>query len=168
MRTRVRITSFDISLQCMQLNFSHNSTPCLTRPNMLHLLLADREQSDLEVILDEVLQCDFNVLADDDSPYQVSRSLVNMHNQVATGDYSYIEQLKATPVPMPEACRQVFAPEDEENDSSSSDEEEDGSGSDGMDVDDAMDEDQPTNNNNGPIIDEDGFQLVEKKGRGRR
>jgi len=133
-------------------------------PNMLRLLFADREQSDLEVILDEALQCDFNVLADDDSPYQVSRSLVNMHNQVATGDYSYIEQLKATPVPMPEACRQVFAPEDEENDSSSSDEDDDGSD---MDVDDAMDEDQPTNNN-GPIIDEDGFQLVEKKGRGRR
>jgi pre-rRNA-processing protein TSR2 len=131
---------------------------------MLRLLFADREQSDLEVILDEALQCDFNVLADDDSPYQVSRSLVNMHNQVATGDYSYIEQLKATPVPMPEACRQVFAPEDEENDSSSSDEDDDGSD---MDVDDAMDEDQPTNNN-GPIIDEDGFQLVEKKGRGRR
>jgi len=39
--------------------------------------LADVEQSDLEELLDEAIQVDFNVQAEDDSPYQVCISRRN-------------------------------------------------------------------------------------------
>ena len=35
-------------------------------------IAADHEMSDLEEVLDEALQLDFNVQAEDDSPYMVS------------------------------------------------------------------------------------------------
>ncbi|PRW61414.1 pre-rRNA-processing TSR2 isoform X1 [Chlorella sorokiniana] len=55
----------------------------------------DPEMCDLQELLDEALQLDFNIQAEDDSPYQVARLLVNMHNQVAAGDFSYVEQMRA-------------------------------------------------------------------------
>lgn len=54
----------------------------------------DHEMSDLEELLDEVIQVDFHVQAEDDSPYMVARSLVNMYNQVANGDSSYVDTLR--------------------------------------------------------------------------
>jgi len=50
--------------------------------------------SDLEDLLDEAIQVDFHVQAEDDSPYMVARSLVNMYNQVANGDSSYVDTLR--------------------------------------------------------------------------
>jgi hypothetical protein len=100
-------------------------------------LPADHEMCDLQDLLDEALQVDFSIQAEDDSPYQagkelrhratraaltrdanrslpchplhpasndarhrpltsqVARLLVNMHNQVAAGDFSYVEQMRA-------------------------------------------------------------------------
>lgn len=90
-----------------------------------------------------------------------------MYNQVATGDYSYVAQLKATPIPQAASCKEVIAPEDAENDSSSSDDEEldvdDGGQGDGENVDDMMDTDEGAKQVS--IIDEDGFQLVQRKGK---
>lgn len=125
-------------------------------------------------MLEDALQTDFNVQAEDDSPYQVSRSLVNMHNQVASGDRSYVETLRLLQPVSAAVCQKENAPPDPEADSSSSsdEDEEDGMGRDGadeMDMDDgpvAGAGNQPAQT--GPIIDEDGFELVQRKGRGRR
>ncbi|KAL4527219.1 hypothetical protein Ndes2526B_g09075 [Nannochloris sp. 'desiccata'] len=130
----------------------------------------DQDQTDLEVFLDEALQTDFNVQAEDDSPYQIARSLVNMHHRVAQGDFSYLESLRQQQPASAAACQNADGAAAE--DSSSSDEEgEGGSGSDdamdaggGEDMD--MDDAPPVKS--GPVIDEDGFQVVQRKGRGRK
>ena len=135
---------------------------------------ADLEQADLEDLLDEALQMDFNVQAEDDSPYQVARSLVNMHNQVAGGDASYVESLsKLQPSAAASSLREerpsmtIPGEEDDGSSSSSSDEDEGNEGNteekgEDMDIDETPDPSQET------IIDEDGFQLVQRKGRGNR
>lgn len=129
------------------------------------------EQNDLEGLLDEALQVDFNVQAEDDSPYQVARSLVNMHNQVALGDVSYVEALRRLQPIASAACQQEARPKDPEasEDSSSSDEESADEGEDdAMDVEGTEEMETEESNAAGPIIDEDGFQLVQRKGKGRR
>lgn len=174
---------------------------------------ADLEICDLEELLDEAIQVDFSVQAEDDSPYQVARSLVNMHNQVANGDMSYVDQLRrmqpaGVQTSLKDPRPQVPGAEDDSSSSSEDDGEEGGDaevrnpqhdfivyeeqfslfcvnlakvgvggreasdhgedffaafllqGGDAMDVDDAPPQ--------GPLIDEDGFQVVQRKGRGRR
>lgn len=111
---------------------------------------------------------EFNVQAEDDSPYQVARSLINMHNQVASGDTSYVESLRALQAPPSSASQQEIRPkvpgEEDDDDSSSSSsgsEEED----DQHDKGDAMDVDDQLPQSRQPIVDEDGFQVVQRKGR---
>ena len=129
----------------------------------------------MEGLLDEALQVDFNVQAEDDSPYQVARSLVNMHNQVASGEVSYIETLRRLQPVSSTACQQEARPKDPEasGDSSSSEDEGEDEGDDSEDE--AMEvegteemETEDSNTLRGPIIDEDGFQLVQRKGKGRK
>lgn len=135
------------------------------------LIFIDHDQTDLEEFLDEALQVDFNVQAEDDSPYQIARSLVNMHHRVAQGDYSYLESLRQQQPVSAAACQNADGAAADE-DSSSSDEEGEGEGgSDGaMDAGDAedMDMDDAPPAKSGPIIDEDGFQVVQRKGKGRK
>ena len=125
----------------------------------------DPDQSDLEELLDEALQVDFNVQAEDDSPYQVARSLVNMHNQVAGGDFSYLESLRQQQPASAAACQNADGPAAEEEDSSSSDEE-GGSDDEGdaMDADGGEDMEMDDAPPAGPVVDEDGFQVVQRKG----
>ena len=140
------------------------------KTNPYGIFLADHDQTDLEVVLDEALQIDFNVQAEDDSPYQVARSLVNMHHRVAQGDFSYLESLRQQQPASAAACQNADGAAAEE-DSSSSDDEEGGSGiDDAMDAEggEDMDMDDAPPVNTGPIIDEDGFQVVQRKGRGGR
>ena len=134
--------------------------------------------NELEDFLDEVLQMDFNIQAEDSSPYQASsgawgaagggrlarpaqgrgasaaagmgsarggascgdagpvadgsppptqiaRSLINMHQQVASGDYSYVQHLRSIPQPNTAACpREANGELGADEESSSSDEEE--------------------------------------------
>lgn len=136
----------------------------------------NHEMLDLEELLDEALQVEFNVQAEDDSPYQISRNLVNMHNQVARGDLSYVQALEVNPNPIVDAIRaSTGLPGDnveggEGNESSSSEDEsgdEDDEG--GMDVD-GMDEEAPVAvpaQPQEPLVDEDGFQRAVGR-RGRR
>jgi pre-rRNA-processing protein TSR2 len=133
------------------------------------------EQSDLEGLLDEALQVDFNVQAEDDSPYQVARSLVNMHNQVASGEVSYIETLRQLQPVSSTACQQEARPNDpeasEDSSSSEGEGEDEGDDSEGEAMEVEGSEEMETEDSNalrGPIIDEDGFQLVQRKGKGRR
>ncbi len=128
---------------------------------------ADPEQTDLEEFLDEALQVDFNVQAEDDSPYQVARSLVNMYTQVSRGDTSYVESLRQQAPASAAACQNADGAAAEE---SSSSDEEDGSDSDGeaMDAEGGEDMEMDDAPPAGPVVDEDGFQQVQRKGRGRR
>jgi pre-rRNA-processing protein TSR2 len=130
-------------------------------------------------MLEDALQTDFNVQAEDDSPYQVSRSLVNMHNQVASGDHSYVESLRHLQPISAAVCQKESGPPDPEADSSSSSDEDqeggmkgdgaDAAGPDDMDTDDGpLAGNQPEGAQNRPLIDEDGFELVQRKGKGRR
>lgn len=132
---------------------------------------ADHEQADLEVTLDEALQVDFNVQAEDDSPYQVARSLVNMHHRVAQGDFSYLESLRQQQPASAAACQNADPAAAEESSSSSddsgSDDDDamDAEGGEDMDMDDTVPAPPPPA---GPVVDEDGFQVVQRKGRGGR
>lgn len=121
----------------------------------------------MQDLLDEAIQVDFNVQAEDDSPYMVARSLYNTYSQVANGDTSYVVTLKqqfeanGTNQIVAESMRnsaQFLGGEE----SSSSDEEDEEGDEDGMDIDDG-DRDGPMQ----PIVDEDGFQVVQRRG-GRR
>ena len=126
----------------------------------------DHEMSDLEELLEEAIQVDFNVQAEDDSPYMVSRSLVNMYNQVAHGDVSYIQTLREqfekngqniVAKSMRDPGSFMGEGGSESSSSSSSEEEEEDHG---MDVDDDVPE-----SSNQPMIDEDGFQVVQRGGK---
>lgn len=48
-----------------------SSTGLTTKLTLAHPLCADLDQSELEDLLDEALQVDFNIQAEDDSPYLV-------------------------------------------------------------------------------------------------
>ncbi|PSC70621.1 pre-rRNA-processing TSR2-like protein [Micractinium conductrix] len=139
----------------------------------------DHEMFDLQDLLDEALQVDFNIQAEDDSPYQVARQLVNMHNQVAAGDFSYVEQMRAAAAQAAAAAAAAAAasqrapnglPEADEDSSSSVDEEDGSDDDDAMDAEggEDMDMDDAPQQPQGPVVDEDGFQVVQRKGRGRR
>ena len=110
--------------------------------------------------------------AEDDSPYQIARSLVNMHHRIAQGDFSYLESLRQQQPASAAACQNADRAAAE--DSSSSDEEEEGGsrgdGDDAMDAEgcEDMDMDDAPPVKSGPIIDEDGFQVVQRNGRGRK
>lgn len=102
---------------------------------------------------------------------QVARSLVNMYNQVANGDLSYVETLKqqhenSVAKSLRDQGAGDFMGEDDSSSSSSSsdddDEENDGCGD--MDVD---GEDPPASIQNEPLVDEDGFTVVQRRGRRR-
>lgn len=135
----------------------------------------DHDYLDLEDLLDEALQLDFNIQAEDDSPYQMARNLVNMHNQVAGGDYSYVETLRKLPQLNCAGSSQRDQNMQQDDESTSSEDEEDADSpeaahhedGDAMEMDDTSaggSMQQPRQ----PIVDEDGFQVVQRKGRGSR
>lgn len=138
----------------------------------------DHEMCDLQDMLDEALQLDFNIQAEDDSPYQVARLLVNMHNQVAAGDFSYVQQMREAAAQQAAAAaaaasQRVANGEPGADEDSSSEDEEGSDGEDAMDAEGGEDmemDDAPAGEQQprGPVVDEDGFQVVQRKGRGGR
>eukprot|EP00197_Chlamydomonas_leiostraca_P013052 CAMPEP_0202867836 /NCGR_PEP_ID=MMETSP1391-20130828/9650_1 /ASSEMBLY_ACC=CAM_ASM_000867 /TAXON_ID=1034604 /ORGANISM="Chlamydomonas leiostraca, Strain SAG 11-49" /LENGTH=216 /DNA_ID=CAMNT_0049547913 /DNA_START=16 /DNA_END=666 /DNA_ORIENTATION=- len=135
---------------------------------------------DLEEELDDALLHDFNVEAEDNSPGELSKALVSLYQECMQGNFNTVHQLQAAAAAAAAASgaakskRQVvdrdgtIMGEDSGNEDSSSDE-----GDDDMDEDMAgpsgMQQQQPKEPE-GPIVDEDGFTLVQKagKGKGRR
>ncbi|GAB4815978.1 hypothetical protein N2152v2_003024 [Parachlorella kessleri] len=138
----------------------------------------DHEYLDLEDLFDEALQVDFNIQAEDDSPYQMARNLVNLYSQVAAGDYSYVEALRQLPnANTAAACQRDPAQQGGEEESSSEGDDEDMEGQEGqdMEMDDApppgvplQQQQQEPEQRQQPVVDEDGFQVVQRKGRGTR
>lgn len=139
--------------------YHHEHVVSLSHHN---LLLADHEMSDLEELLDEAIQVDFNVQAEDDSPYMVARSLVNMYNQVAHGDVTYVNTLKEQ---FEKNGQNVLAESMRDPGSFMGEEQSDGSSSSSSEDDDDMDVDEAPESSRQPMIDEDGFQVVQRRGR---
>ena len=136
--------------------------------NPTRLPSADHELSDLQDLLDEAIQVDFNVQAEDDSPYMVARSLYNTYNQVANGDTSYVETLRrqfeenGTNQVVAESMRNSaqFLGGEEESGSDDGEDTEGDDGSDGMEIDEDEDQGPPQ-----PVVDADGWEVVQRKGR---
>jgi pre-rRNA-processing protein TSR2 len=115
---------------------------------------------------------DFSIQAEDDSCYQVARSLVNLHNQVAGGDYAYVAQLRASAPAAVGASAREARPAgagggEEDGSSSSSSGEEDGEEEGEEEGGDAMDVDAPPARppRAAPVVDEDGFTTVARRSR---
>ncbi|KAK9830416.1 hypothetical protein WJX72_011646 [[Myrmecia] bisecta] len=115
---------------------------------------------DLEVDLEEILLSDFNCETEDGSPLEVAKQLVQFHRECLQGDFSLIERLRRIPPAIASACVR----ERVDRDGTVLDEE----GGSANREDDDMDMDQAPPaiplEPKGPIIDEDGFELVQPKG----
>ena len=91
-----------------------------------------------------------------------------MHNQVAGGDFSYVERLRRMPAGAAVASRPEPGPDGAPAESSSSSDDEGSSGggsegsTDGMDVDGAPGGE--LRRQQAPVVDEDGFQVVARRG----
>ena len=130
-------------------------------PANRYLYGSEHYADDLEALLNEAMLDDFNVEAEDGSPMQVAQSLVNIYNECFQGNYSTVQRMQAQAAAG--ACRSQRARVPGEDSSS---DEEDGEGE---DEDEEMEDvqaapPQPPQ----PIVDEDGFTLVQRsRGRGR-
>ncbi len=123
--------------------------------------------SDLQDLLDEAIQVDFHVQAEDDSPYMVARSLLNTYHQVANGDTSYVEtlrqqfELNGTNQVVAESMRNsAHFLGDEESGSDDDEDTEGDEGSEGMEIDEDEGQGPPQ-----PVVDADGWEVVQRKGR---
>lgn len=152
--------------------------------DVLHWFTSKREHyaDELEIELDEFLQAEFNTQAEDGSPGEVARSLVAMYQECLVGNFSTIQRLAAQAAPPTAACVPdaaaaaldggASAAGGNSSSSSGSDSEGDGEGTEGMDVDEAPVgvplEQQQQQQPQGPVVDEDGFQVVARRGGRRR
>ena len=110
------------------------------------------------------MRSDFNVEAEDGSPMQVAQSLVTIYNECFQGNYSTVQRMQAqAAVGASRSQRAVVPGEQGDEDDSSSDED-----GEGEDEDEEMEDvqaapSQPPQ----PVVDEDGFTLVQRPRGGR-
>lgn len=93
--------------------------------------------------------------------YVIEKSLWILHPTLCTGDFSTIDRLQQQAAPPTSACGADAAAGAEDASSSSGEEDDDGS--------DAMDVDEPPTPVpiRQPVVDDDGFTLVQRRGRQR-
>ncbi|KAH8555420.1 Pre-rRNA-processing protein TSR2-domain-containing protein [Umbelopsis sp. PMI_123] len=123
------------------------------------------DEFDIEDILVQIMSDEFHTDLEDGSAYAVSKHLVSMFNQCIHGDYSEVTKLreKVASRSYQPAGQSANNNEDSDDDDDDDDENEVDGEDDAMDVEEASAPQEPQ----GPIIDEDGFELV-TKGRRRR
>ncbi|KAI8475813.1 MAG: Pre-rRNA-processing protein TSR2-domain-containing protein [Monoraphidium minutum] len=128
----------------------------------------------LEVELDEALVADFNTECEDGSPKQVATTLVQLHQQLLQGDTSLLEQLRGRQASgAASSKRQVVDLDGAELEGGSSSS---GEGSDDDEMGDGGDAPPavplaaaaPPAEKPAPIVDADGFEMVQSRRRGRR
>ncbi|BFZ56592.1 rRNA accumulation-related protein [Savitreella phatthalungensis] len=130
------------------------------------------EELDIEDVLMQVMSDEFEVSLEDDSAIAVAREVIRLHGCCCRGDFDEIKQMKekfeargnkATP----SASRRERTEGDDDDSSDEGDEDhEDGNGDDEMmDVDTQAGEASTRRHTIEPVVDEDGFELVQKKGR---
>lgn len=131
---------------------------------------------ELEEELDDALLNEFNAQIEDGSSAELAKTLVTVYNEFLEGNLSALDKLRAAAAAAPAAAaaakskKQVVDRDgavmaDGEDNSSGSDS--DGEGSD------AMDEDKPSRADAGPrrlppVVDEDGFTMVQTRRTGRQ
>ncbi|KAI9287331.1 Pre-rRNA-processing protein TSR2-domain-containing protein [Umbelopsis sp. AD052] len=120
------------------------------------------DEFDVEDILVQIMSDEFHTDLEDGSAYAVAKHLVSMFNQCIHGDFSEVAKLREKVA----SRSNQSAGQSANNDEDSEDDDDD---SEAGDEDDAMDVEEPSapQEPQGPIIDEDGFELV-TKGRRRR
>lgn len=128
---------------------------------------------ELEEAIDEVMTTDFNAQIEDGSQTEVADKLVQLHAELKAGKLDLYHRIKATAEQAMQAARrsqrQVVdndgAVMEGESSDSDSDSEMAGSGDEGM-----MDaEGDGAAAATGPVVDDEGFELVQRRGRrGRR
>lgn len=120
---------------------------------------------DLELLLQDQLLADFNAQIEDGSPRQVAKQLVALHNELIQQRITLLEQLRAaapsgasgsTMQQMDLDGTVINGPQGSMSSSS-------GSG----DEDDEMHDVSAAPAQHQPVIDDDGFQLVQTKSKGR-
>ncbi|GAO51506.1 hypothetical protein SAICODRAFT_22391 [Saitoella complicata NRRL Y-17804] len=122
----------------------------------------DIEPDDIADQLDQIMQDEFDVSLEDDSSYQVAGTCVKLHKDCAAGDFTFASTLKKQfSEKRPSAAKRMLQEGDEED---SSDEEGEAVDQEG---DTAMGDEEPAAKPE-PVIDEDGFELVQKPRKGRR
>ncbi|CAO3657875.1 unnamed protein product [Umbelopsis vinacea] len=126
------------------------------------------DEFDVEDILVQIMSDEFHTDLEDGSAYAVSKHLVTMFNQCIHGDHSEVARLREKAASRTYQPAGQSANNDEDSDSNdeddgSEDAEDDAEDEDAMDVEETSAPPEPQ----GPIIDEDGFELV-TKGRRRR
>ncbi|KAI9149866.1 rRNA accumulation- protein [Blastocladiella emersonii ATCC 22665] len=126
---------------------------------------------DIADVLDDVMSEEFKTILEDNSGYEMGKVLYLMYKDCAAGNYARVDALrKQFPnTRLPTASRAAQA--DSDSDDSGSDGEDEPApltappaGEDGMQVDGTEAEPQ----RRGPVVDEDGFQMVGRRGRGRK
>ncbi|GIL72313.1 hypothetical protein Vretimale_3990 [Volvox reticuliferus] len=128
---------------------------------------------ELEENLDDAILQDFNVEAEDGSPHQVADACVKLYQELVAGSTAYLEQLRSMGPGGLEQCKRqvvdldgtVVAEEDADMDSSDGDddEDEDDMEAEGQQAPQAVPLEPPRLR--GPVVDEDGFTMVQGKGR---
>ena len=72
---------------------------------------ADHYADDLEVDLEEIMLADFNTETQDDSPRDIAKELVALHNELITGSSSTLARLQhAAPAAVATSQRQTVGP----------------------------------------------------------
>ncbi|EPS35088.1 hypothetical protein H072_11493 [Dactylellina haptotyla CBS 200.50] len=123
------------------------------------------DEDDLEGFLLQILEDEFETAVEDDSAFAVSQRVIFLRRQCAANDFSGVEALrqfweKNGGKNKPKV--QVVRREGEESDSD--DDEEDGAENDDMEMDEAP-QLVAVKERVEKVVDEDGFELVQKKGR---
>ncbi|EFJ43017.1 hypothetical protein VOLCADRAFT_96752 [Volvox carteri f. nagariensis] len=133
---------------------------------------------ELEENLDDAILQDFNLEAEDGSPHQVADALVKLHNELVAGSTTYLEQLRSMGAAGTQRSkRQVvdldgtvvaegdagMETSDEEDEDEDEDDEMEAEGAGGQQAPRAMPLEPPVPR--GPVVDEDGFTMVQGKGR---
>lgn len=134
---------------------------------MLMMVFCSEHYADeLEALLDEAMLEDFNVEAEDGSPTQVAQSLVAIYNECFQGNYATVQRLQAQAAVGASRSQRARVPGELGDEEDSSSDEEDGG--EGEDEDEEMEDvqaapSQPPQ----PVVDEDGFTLVQRSRGGR-
>lgn len=127
------------------------------------------EVDETEEILSDIMADEFSTILEDDSAYLVAKTLVQLYNECTHGRRDLLLKLQEE-APRSANAQAVRASNDSSDEEEGEEEDARGEGQ-GERDDMAMEVESPSSESappQGPLIDDDGFELVQKSGRGRR
>ncbi|KAI9478815.1 MAG: Pre-rRNA-processing protein TSR2-domain-containing protein [Benjaminiella poitrasii] len=116
---------------------------------------------DIEDILVQIMNDEFNTTLEDDSAYLVAKHLVNLFNQCIHGDHSEVERLREkhkTQSSFVAVSSSVKQGDDDDSDDDTNTDQVDDQQDEAEDEDDQMEEVAEE-----PLVDEDGWETVRRK-----